>query len=111
MVATQPKLQPALGIVDHLRRRFACFKLSAHFLDLRSLLLKLCRESLYLFVLLRDRCLQLLNFEIEHGLVAVFGNIRALGNGFGLALGSGLELALRNGYVYPVSIGIDEYRG
>ena len=30
---------PALGIVDHLRRRFARFKLGAHFLDLRCLLL------------------------------------------------------------------------
>jgi hypothetical protein len=27
----------ALGIVDHLRRRFARFKLCAHFLDLRGL--------------------------------------------------------------------------
>ena len=27
-----------LGIVDHLRRRFARFKLCAHFLDLRCLL-------------------------------------------------------------------------
>jgi hypothetical protein len=30
-----------LGIVDHLRRRFARFKLGAHFLDLRGLLLEL----------------------------------------------------------------------
>ena len=29
---TQPKLQPALGIVDHLRGRFARFKLGAHLL-------------------------------------------------------------------------------
>ena len=69
-----------LGIVDHLRRRFARFELGAHFLDLRGLLLELgCEslcllvepgcESLYLFLLLRDRCLQLLNFVIEHGLV------------------------------------------
>jgi hypothetical protein len=83
------------------------FKLCAHFLDLRGLLLKLCRESLYLFVLLRDRCLQLLNFEIEHGLAAVFG---ILGNSFGLVLGNGLELALRNGYGQPVSIGTDDVR-
>ena len=32
---TQPQLQPALRIVDHLRRRLARFKLGAHFLDLR----------------------------------------------------------------------------
>src|SRR6267378_7585121 len=31
----QPQLQPALRIVDHLRRRLARFKLGAHFLDLR----------------------------------------------------------------------------
>jgi hypothetical protein len=45
------------------------FKLRAHLLDLRGMLAELCRESLYLFLLLRDRCLQLLNFVIEHGLV------------------------------------------
>ena len=28
----EPQLQPALGIVDHLRRRFARFYLCAHFL-------------------------------------------------------------------------------
>ena len=32
---TQPQLQPALRIVDYLRRRLARFKLGAHFLDLR----------------------------------------------------------------------------
>ena len=78
----------ALGIVDHLRRRsapadsfcgeFARFKSAtgrtrcgepcAHFLDLRCLLVELGCESLYLFLLLRDRCFQLLNFVIEHGL-------------------------------------------
>ena len=34
----------ALGIVDHLRRRFARFKLCAHFLDLGGLLVKTCSE-------------------------------------------------------------------
>ena len=29
----QPKLQPASGIIHHLRRRFACFKLCAHLLQ------------------------------------------------------------------------------
>ena len=43
--------------------------LRAHLLDLRGLLFELACESLYLFLLLRDRCLQLLNFVIEHGLV------------------------------------------
>ena len=37
---TQPQLQPALGIVDDLRRSFARFKLGAHFLDLRCLLVE-----------------------------------------------------------------------
>ena len=44
---TQPKLQPALGIVDHLLRRFACLKLCAHSLKASS-------ESFNLFLLLRD---------------------------------------------------------
>jgi len=34
-----------LGIVDHLRRRFARFKLSAHLLDLRCLLFHRCCEG------------------------------------------------------------------
>jgi hypothetical protein len=62
--------------VDSFCGEFARFNLCAHFLDLRCLLLKLARENLYLllllhelFLLLRDRCLQLLNFVIEHGLV------------------------------------------
>ena len=45
------------------------FKLRAPLLDLRGLLAELGSESLYLFLLLRDLCLQLLNFVIEHGLV------------------------------------------
>src|SRR5205809_4407922 len=68
---TRPFYIAALGLVrDHLRRRFIDFKLSAHFLDLRGLFFELGRESLYLFLLLRDRCFQLLNFAnfaIEHG--------------------------------------------
>jgi hypothetical protein len=42
----------------------------AHFLDLRGLFFELGCESLYLFLLLRDRCFQLLNFAnfaVEHG--------------------------------------------
>jgi hypothetical protein len=56
-----------LAIVDDSRRRFARFKLRTHLLDLGGLHLELgcesvCllselgRESLYLFLLLRDRC-------------------------------------------------------
>jgi hypothetical protein len=49
---TQPQLQPALKIVDHLRRRFARFKLGAHFLDLRGLLFQGCIERLNFLLLL-----------------------------------------------------------
>src|SRR5206468_4599375 len=44
------------------------FELGTRFLDLRSLFFKLGCERLYLLLLLRDRCLQVLNFRIEHGL-------------------------------------------
>ena len=54
--------------------------MGAHFLDLGGLLSELGCESLYLFLLLRDRhlllrdgCLQALNFVIEHGLVRGLG--------------------------------------
>ena len=70
----------SLLIVGQLRRRFGRFKsatgrtrcgeLCAHFLDLAGLLSELGCQSLYLFLLLRDRCFQLLNsahFAIEHG--------------------------------------------
>jgi hypothetical protein len=67
-----------------LRRRFVHFELGAHFLDLGILLLDLgillldlgsllynrACESLYLSLLLRDRCFELLNlanFAIERG--------------------------------------------
>ena len=72
----------ALGIVDHLRCRFARFNLRADLLDLRGLLFELRRESLYLFLLLRHRCLQLLNFEIELGLLFALMNILARGGVF-----------------------------
>jgi len=82
---TQRQLQPALlslsamisqyftnptslvDILNHLRYRFAQFKLCADLLNLGGLLSELGCESLYLFLLLRDRCFQLLNFAIEHG--------------------------------------------
>ena len=93
---------------DYLWRRSTHLKLGAHLLDLRGLLFHHCRETRNSAFQFRD---PLLLFErlVKHGLAAVF--MRALGNGFGLVLGSGLELALRNGYGHPVSIGIDEQRG
>src|SRR6266550_5477884 len=70
----------ALSILHDSRRRANHLKLSAHFLNLCGLLSELGCESLYLFLLLRDRCLllrdrclQLLNFVIEHGLVRGLG--------------------------------------
>jgi len=48
----------------------AYLELGAHFLDLRALFFEQGCESLYLFLLLRDGCFQLLNFAnfaIGHG--------------------------------------------
>src|SRR6266404_4388610 len=69
-----------LSILHNSRRGTDHLKLGAHALDLCGLLSELGCESLYLFLLLRhrclllrDRCLQLLNFVIEHGLVRGLG--------------------------------------
>src|SRR6266481_3400115 len=70
----------ALSILHDSRRGANHLKLSAHVLDLYGLLSELRCETLYLFLLLRDRCLllrdrclQLLNFVVEHGLVLGLG--------------------------------------
>ena len=73
-------LTQLLGIVDHLRRALARFKsatgrtrcgeLGTHFWIWVACSLELGCESLYLFLLLRDHCFQLLNFAnfaIEYG--------------------------------------------
>ncbi len=57
-----------LIVRHHSRSRSARLKLRAHLLDLRSLFFELRTENLNLFLLLRDPCLQLLYFAIEHGL-------------------------------------------
>ncbi len=49
------------------------FELGIHFLDLRDLLFKLGGEHLYLVLLLRDGCLQALNFEISMACLAASG--------------------------------------
>ena len=54
----------ALSILHDSRRGANHLKLSAHVLNLGGLLLELGCERVYLFLLLRDRCLQLLNFVI-----------------------------------------------
>src|SRR5213596_3184231 len=73
----------ALSILHNSRRGANHLKLGAHALDLCGLLSELGCESLYLFLLLRDRCLllcdrclQLLNFVIEHGLVSLRAQAR-----------------------------------
>jgi hypothetical protein len=62
-------LNNSLLIVHDSWRRPDYLKLGAHFLNLCGLLSELGCESLYLCLLLRDRCLQLLNFVVQHGLV------------------------------------------
>src|SRR6266850_4439404 len=70
----------ALSILHDSRRGANHLKLSAHFMNLLGLLSELGCESLYLFLLLRDRylllcdrCLQPVNFVVEHGLVRGLG--------------------------------------
>jgi hypothetical protein len=90
---------------DHPRRRFAQFHLIAHLLDFRGLLFELGRENLYLFPLLRDRCLQLLNFEIEHGLLGALRNV-GLGGGLGR---KSTRVGSIDGERAQPSIGIDKH--
>jgi hypothetical protein len=61
-----------LSILYYSGRRFDYFKLGTHPLNLRGLLFELGRESVYLFLLLSDRCFQLVNF-------AILGLVRELG--------------------------------
>src|SRR4029077_13131957 len=68
-------LTTVLSILHNSRRGADHLKLGAHALDLCGLLSELGCESLYLFLLLRDRRFQLPNFVIEHGLVV---GLRAL---------------------------------
>jgi len=75
-------------------------------LDLRCLISELPRESLYLFLLLPDLCLQLLNIEVDHGLLGGFGNRLARG---GLGRKSTLVDSIGDGDRAQPSIGIDEY--
>src|SRR4029077_19288368 len=56
--ASATKIGAALGIVDHLRRRFARFKLGAHFLDLRCLLFRRRCEGLNFLLLCSSRLLK-----------------------------------------------------
>lgn len=59
---------------NHFGRRATHFELIVRFLDLRGVLFQLGCERLYLFLLLRDRCPQVLNFESEHDLLGGVGN-------------------------------------
>jgi hypothetical protein len=94
-----------LFIRDRSRCCLVQFQLGAHLLDLRGLLFELGRENLYLFPLLRDRCLQLLNFEIEHGLLGALRNV-GLGGGLGR---KSTRVGSIDGERAQPSIGIDEH--
>ena len=59
---------------NHFGCRLTHLDLSVYFLDLCSLFLHLGREPLYLFLVLRDCCLQAFNYAIEHGLLGSVGN-------------------------------------
>ena len=74
-------------------------------MDLRGLLFKLSRENLYLFLLLRDCRLQLLNFAIEHGVWLGALGSDALGR---LRKKSTRVGSIDGGRAQP-SIGIDEH--
>src|SRR5438094_4777876 len=66
---------PALRFIDdHSAGGLIHFERGARFLDLCSLFLHLGREPLYLFLVLRDCCLQAFNYAIEHGLLGSVGN-------------------------------------
>src|SRR6266566_5169621 len=67
----------ALSILHDSRRGANHLKLSAHFVNLLGLLSELGCESLYLFLLLRDRCLQLLNFVIHRLELGARGRLRS----------------------------------
>ena len=55
IAASPGKITSLRFVRDHLWRRFAHFKLGAHFLDLGRLLFELRGENLHPFLLLRDR--------------------------------------------------------
>src|SRR5258708_643233 len=55
----------ALGIVDQVQRRFSCFKLCAHLLDLRCLLFHRCDESFDFLLLLCASLLLLCHGSVE----------------------------------------------
>src|SRR5437868_3585813 len=66
-----------LSIFYHLWRRLDHLKLGTHFLDLGGLLSELGCESLYLSLLLRDRCLQLVNFLVDGLVFGVRGRLHS----------------------------------
>src|SRR5438552_1520721 len=83
---------------------------SIHFLNLRDLLFNLGGEDLDLVLLLRDGCLQILQFEIKHGLVAGVGNGLGLDAGGFTGISAGRTRGSRsNRQGAQPSIGIDPY--
>ena len=105
MIRGETWLKSLRFVHDHFWCRSARFQLRADLLDLRCLLFELGRENLYLFPLLRDRCLQLLNFEIEHGLLGALRNV-GLGRGLGR---KSTRVGSIDGERAQPSIGIDEH--
>src|SRR5207249_8565120 len=93
-------------INNHFGRRLIHFELGVGFLDLRSVLVQLGCEHLYLLLLLRDRCSQVLNFQIERGLLGGVGNDLGLDT-FGKRL-TGISAGSHANRAQP-SIGIDVY--
>ena len=84
-------------------------------LDLLDLLFNLGGEHLYLVLLLRDGCLQVLKFEIKHGLLGGVGNSLGL-DAFGRFTGisarrsrSRSRSRSSKGHCAQSSIGIDEH--
>ena len=58
----------------HFCRRLTHFDLGIHLLDLCGLLFQLRCGRLYLLLLLRERCLQVLDLEVKYGLPSSVGN-------------------------------------
>src|SRR5262249_5800515 len=80
-----------------------------HFPDLRGLLFDLGGEDFYVVLLLRDDCVQTVDFEIEHGLPGAIGNGLGPGAGRFTRISDARSRRSKKRYSAQPSIGIDEY--
>src|SRR4029453_11947040 len=96
----------SLLVHNHLGRRLTHLDLGVYFLDLCSLFFHLGREPLYFFLVLGDRCLQLLNCSIEHGLFG--GIVNGLGPDVAFGRKSTRVVSIGGGSAQS-SIGIDHH--